>query len=133
VRERVEEAAAACAPFEARLAGLGAFRSASRARVLWAALADDPPGASSVLAGAIDEALAREFGRETRAFTAHLTVARSDPPLSLDDTDLSVPIPRIGWRVDRVVLFRSHLQRPAPRYEALATYPLGLHGEGQDG
>jgi 2'-5' RNA ligase len=31
----------------------------------------------------------------------------------------------VAFRVDHVTMFRSHLKRPAPRYEPLATFPLG--------
>ena len=127
VRERVGEAAAGVAPFELGLDGLGAFRSPRRARVLWAGLRDDPPDALADLAGAVDRALAAEFAPERRPFSAHLTLARSDPPLALQAADLDASVRPVAWRVDHVVLFRSHLQRPAPRYEALQTFPLGLH------
>ena len=128
VQERLEEAASASAPFDVRLDRLGAFPSANRARVVWAGLADEPPGTTATVAAAVDLGLAKEFTPEKRAFSAHLTVARSDPPLALSDADLAAPIEPVSWRVDRVVLFRSHLQRPAPRYEPLRVFPLGLHG-----
>jgi RNA 2',3'-cyclic 3'-phosphodiesterase len=127
VRERVVEAAASLAPFEVRLDGLGAFRSPARARVLWAGLLDEPPGSLAATATGVDGALAAEFPPERRPFSAHLTLARSDPPLVLDPSHLDVEVRRVSWRVERLVLFRSHLQRPAPRYEPLLVAPLGLH------
>lgn len=127
VRERTAEAAAGLAPFEVRLDGLGAFRTPSRARVVWVGLHDEPSGALAGAAAAVQRALESEFPRDRRPFSAHLTLARSDPPLTLTEEDLTVPVRSIAWRVDRVVLFRSHLQRPAPRYEVLQSYSLGLH------
>lgn len=127
VRERIAEAAATRSPFELRLDRLGAFRSPRSARVLWVGLSDEPGGALAETAAAIEEALAAEFPPERRPFAAHLTLARSDPPLALDPTDVEVPVTSVAWRVDRLTLFRSHLGRPAPRYEVLATFPLGLH------
>jgi 2'-5' RNA ligase len=122
VSSMVGEVASGHAPFETRVAGLGAFPNARRARVLWAGL-DDPGSRSAAIAGALDEALAREFKVENRPFTPHLTVARFDPPVGgLDPNELrfeSEP-----FAVDRLVLFRSHLRRPAPVYEPLATFPL---------
>lgn len=101
--------------------GLGAFPNARQARVLWAGL-DDADGHLERLAARLDEALAREFKPEKRAFTPHLTVARFDPPVPLDPSETrfrSEP-----FDIDRIILFRSQLRRPAPVYEPLGTYPL---------
>lgn len=123
VKEVVGEAAGVAKPFESRIEGLGAFPSARRARVLWAGL-EDPEGRFAALAALLDEALSKEFEREKRAFTAHLTIARFEPQVELEGLDgsslVSEPFP-----VNRLVLFRSHLQRPAPVYEPLGEYPLG--------
>ena len=108
-------------PFETRVAGLGTFPNARRARVLWAGL-DDPGSRAADIAGALDDALAREFKVEQRAFTPHLTVARFDPPVGVDAGEAGFESER--FRIDRVVLFRSHLRRPAPVYEPVATFPL---------
>ena len=110
------------APFPTRVEGLGAFPSGRRARVLWAGLYDGD-GPLERLAAALDEALAREFAPEKRAFTPHLTVARFDPPAPLDP--LEVAFESEPFEIDRIVLFRSHLRRPAPVYEPLGIFPLG--------
>jgi RNA 2',3'-cyclic 3'-phosphodiesterase len=109
------------AAFETRVADLGAFPNARRARVLWAGL-DDPSSSFASILSALDESLAREFKIEKRAFTPHLTVARFDPPVRLDPDE--VGFESEVFTVDRVVLFRSHLRRPAPVYEPLATFAL---------
>jgi 2'-5' RNA ligase len=123
VREGVAEVAAAAAPVATRLTTLGSFPSRGRARVLWAGI-DDEAGRLGTIAAALDRTLRREFRPETRAFSPHLTVARSDPPLRLPERFAEVPLEPLGFTVDRIVLFRSHLRRPAPRYEALETFPL---------
>jgi 2'-5' RNA ligase len=108
-------------PFESRVAGLGAFPNARRARVLWAGL-DDAGSRSAAIAGALDAGLAPEFKVEKRPFTPHLTVARFEPPVGLDPREIvfeSEP-----FTVRRIVLFRSHLRRPAPLYEPVAMFPL---------
>jgi RNA 2',3'-cyclic 3'-phosphodiesterase len=127
VPERIAEAAVRVRPFEVALAGIGAFRSAKRARVVWAGLRDLPPGAMADAAAAVDAALATEFSAETRPFAAHLTLARSDPPLTLTVEDLDVELETPAWTVEYAVLFRSHLRRPAPRYEPLRRFPFGVH------
>ena len=124
VHTTVGEVAAVHPAFETRLRGLGSFPSARRARVLWVGL-DDGGGAMAELAQALDGALAREFKPENRAFSAHLTVARSDPPVELPESFVDTPVGGEGFRVERLVLFRSHLKRPAPLYEPLASLPLG--------
>jgi len=124
VTETVGAVAAASAPFGSRAVGLGAFPSPRRARVLWAGL-EDPGGRMAALAAALDEALAKEFEPEKRAFTAHLTVARFEPSVPLGE-DLATTVLDAGpFGIDRLVLFRSHLQRPAPIYEPLYEFPLG--------
>ena len=109
------------APFPIRLDGIGAFPNAHRARVLWAGL-DDTGRQLDRLAAGLDEALAKEFTPEKRGFTAHLTVARFDPPAGLEP--LEVAFESDPFEIDRIVLFRSHLRRPAPVYEPLEIFPL---------
>ena len=121
VTETISGVAAREATFQTRVEDLGVFPNARRARVLWAGL-DDGGRRLERLATGLDEALAREFEPEKRAFTPHLTIARFDPPVPLDPVDM-----RYGsepFEVDRLVLFRSHLRRPAPVYEPLGTYRL---------
>ena len=43
-------------------------------------------------------------------------------PITNGHTDI---IRRAVKVVDRLVIYRSHLQRPAPRYEPLDEFPLG--------
>jgi 2'-5' RNA ligase len=126
VREAVASVAAGHPAFETALEGWGAFPSARRARVLWAGLRDPSPGFAT-LAAALDGALAPEFEPEKRSHTPHLTVARFRPP-----ADLQAALAAAGssvlrgepFAVDRVVLYRSHLGRPAARYEVLDELPL---------
>lgn len=121
VTETISGVAAREATFQTRVEDLGVFPNARRARVLWAGL-DDTGRRLERLAAGLDEALAREFEPEKRAFTPHLTIARFDPAVPLDPVDV-----RYGsepFEVDRLVLFRSHLRRPAPVYEPLGTYRL---------
>ena len=124
VHKQVAAAAAGIQTFETRPTGLGAFPSPGRARVLWAGL-DDRRGRMAELALALDAALGKEFTTETRPFTAHVTVARSEQPLRLPTGFSETPLESVAFRVERVTLFRSHLQRPAPRYEPLEVMALG--------
>jgi 2'-5' RNA ligase len=121
VTETVSSVAREHEHFETRVEGLGAFPNARRARVLWAGL-DDTERHLERLAAGMDEALAKEFRQEKRAFTAHLTVARFDPPVGLEP--LEVAFESEAFEIDRIVLFRSHLRRPAPLYEPIGVFPL---------
>ena len=133
VPERLEAAAAGLQPFGVALDGLGAFRSSGSARVIWVGIADDPRGAMASTAASLDAAVAAEFRPETRPFSAHLTLARSEPPLALAPEDLEVDVTRVAWTVPEIVLVRSHLQRPAPRYEVVDRFRLGLQPGYRDG
>ena len=122
VTETVSSVAREHEPLDTRVEGLGAFPNARRARVLWAGL-DDAERRLERLAASLDEALAKEFAPEQRAFTPHLTVARFDPPAGLEP--LEVAFESEPFQIDRLVLFRSHLRRPAPVYEPIGLFPLG--------
>lgn len=121
VTATVADVASRHAAFETRVEGLGAFPNARRARVLWAGLRD-PDARFGALARNLDDALAREFRPEKRAFTPHLTLARFDPTVALEP--LAATFASDAYRIQRIVLFRSHLRRPAPVYEPLETFPL---------
>lgn len=121
VSDTVGEAASRHEAFATRVVRLGAFPNARRARVLWAGL-DDAGSALAHLAGDLDEALSKEFAPEKRAFTPHLTVARFEPPATLDPDEIAFESE--PFEVGRIVLFHSHLRRPAPVYEPLGTFPL---------
>lgn len=122
VTTTVGEVAARHASFITRVEGLGAFPSARRARVLWAGL-DDAASSFGRLAADLDEALSREIPPETRVFTPHLTVARFEPPVTIDPDE--VAFESEPFEIGRIVLFRSHLRRPAPVYEPMVAEPLG--------
>ena len=124
VPKQVEVAARGLEPFRTRATGVGGFPSPAKARVLWAGL-EDEHGRMSGSAASIEGELLEEFPVEKRGFHPHLTVGRSDPPVKLPPAFAETPLLTDDWEVDHVVLFQSHLRRPAPRYEPLARFPLG--------
>jgi 2'-5' RNA ligase len=119
----VREVAAAHQPFETHVGALGAFPNERGARVLWAAL-DDPSERLSAIAASLDEALAKEFPREKRGFTPHLTVARFEPAVDLGTLLEGADVGSDRFAIERLVLYRSTLRRPAPLYEVLSETPL---------
>ncbi|MEW6059736.1 MAG: RNA 2',3'-cyclic phosphodiesterase [Actinomycetota bacterium] len=125
VGESIESVTRASERFTSRVSAVGAFPAPRRARVLWAGL-EDAGGRITALATALDDALGREFQPEKRAFTPHLTVARFDPPVGLEEELRAVSsLAGEPFAVEGLVLYRSHLQRPAPIYEALGEFRLG--------
>jgi RNA 2',3'-cyclic 3'-phosphodiesterase len=111
------------------LAGLGAFPSERRARVLWVGL-DDPAGLLPSLASAADEALAPlGFEPESRAFSPHLTLARLRRPASVSalvTEPFAAGTP--PFVVKHLALYRSYLHPQGARYEVLEAYPLRQQG-----
>jgi len=129
VIETVEGVARQSEPFKTRVTGLGGFPSTRRARVLWAGL-DDPGGRLASLAADLEGRLAKEFAPEKRAFSAHLTVARFDPPVSLEEEEIAAAaVVSEPFAIDRLVVYRSHLRRPAPIYEAVGEFAFGSRGD----
>jgi 2'-5' RNA ligase len=120
----VEDVAGSHAPVSARLRGLGAFPSGARARVLWTGI-DDPAEELGSIAADLGAALSKEFRAEMRAFHPHLTVARSEPPLQLPQEYGATSLLTKSFSIERLVVFQSHLRRPAPCYEPIAAFPLG--------
>jgi 2'-5' RNA ligase len=116
-------AVAGVAPFEARVAGGGAFPRAARPRVLWAGVEGD---ALPLLARAARRAARAAGVRQAREpFVPHVTVARVRAA-TVDGPAAVAALGRIEgepWTVTEVVLMRSVLG-PHPSYEPLARCPL---------
>lgn len=123
---RLTRTAAGAAPLSLEPAGLGAFPSLERPRVLWLGFADAEP--IERLAEAIEaDARAAGFEPDERPFTAHLTLGRvrgeggRAAVRALVDWE-----PSTGQeRVDAMVLYRSDLGPGGARHSALESYPLG--------
>ena len=131
--ERIEAvAAAACAavvtvaPFPMRARGVGGFPSLKRPRVLWVGI--EAPALARLAAALAAPLAALGFAADDKPFRPHLTLGRVRS--------------QRGWaqarevleqfaardfgesRVDRVGLYRSHLQPGGSVYETLARLPL---------
>ncbi|GBD85121.1 2'-5'-RNA ligase [bacterium BMS3Abin02] len=110
--------------FRVRLGGLGAFPKPLRATVLWAAFTEGEDRLED-LAARVEQAVEISGAPgEDRPFRAHLTLARIRPHQDVRPILELVDPLGIGWIVDRVVLYRSHLGRGGPRYEEMAVFPL---------
>ena len=126
VRDVCADAASRLRPFRLRAEGMGVFPTPRRARVLWIGL-KDKEGGLPALARALDRGLSREFPPEKRPFSAHLTVARWNPPVRVEDVADELAGARIDaepFRVGSLVLYRSHLSPKGARYEPLDRFAL---------
>ncbi len=131
LQARLERAAARRTPFEATIAGGGAFPNPAQAKVLYAGV---DVGASReeirrMATGA--RAAANKSGAETGGgrFHPHLTLARIRRPTEVTRWLRVLDTYRgPSWTVDEVSLVCSHLgegPRRRPRYELLETFKLG--------
>jgi RNA 2',3'-cyclic 3'-phosphodiesterase len=109
VRAATRSAAAAHAPFDADLRGLGAFPHPGRARVAWAGW-----GAGAEAVTALQATLARALAgpADRRPFSPHVTLARARDPLDLRTWLASAPAwTSPAWRVDALDVMMSELTR----------------------
>jgi len=108
--------------FPIALDGFGAFPKSRKATVFWAGIGRGTTDISLLNELAEEAAVAAGLAPEERPFHPHLTLARIRPPADVrelvgEDLDL-------GWRCDRVVVYRSHLGRGPARYEPLDSIDL---------
>jgi len=111
--------------FEIRFGSLGAFPRPSRAAVLWIGLERGLESLQDLAARVRSAAELAGLPLDDRPFRGHLTLSRIRPPEPVEGLLASTPPFGVGMRVDRIVLYRSHLGRPAARYEELESFPLG--------
>jgi 2'-5' RNA ligase len=130
--ERLERAAARRTPFDARIAGGGAFPHAHGARVLWAGLDLDDGGRTELdrlATGARAAASRAGIAVDGQRFRPHVTLARLGHPAEVGDwIKLLDAYDGPRWTADAVTLLASHLgegPRGRPRYEVVAELPLG--------
>lgn len=126
VQDAMARAAKAVAPFDAALAGLGAFDSWGKARVVWVGLASGSAELARLAAALGCELRQRGFALEEREFSAHLTLGRSKVPARLDDLK-EAPLPPLPppARIAELRLLRSFLEPAGARYEEVWACPLG--------
>lgn len=105
------------------VAGVGAFQSPRKARIVWAAVQAEGVEA---LAKKVEDAT-QELGQppDRRDFVPHVTLARLKRPKDLRSFCGVHESTRFAQGVlDEVVLYRSVLTPAGPRYERAAVFPL---------
>jgi 2'-5' RNA ligase len=130
----VAEALAGSLAFTMRFRGVGAFPSRNRARVIWVGVADGAVELAG-LAQRTEAACEKHgFERETRPFSAHLTLGRvreprPNPALAAAIAELAEA--ELGESpVGRVVLMESELTREGAIYRELDQVALAQSGSG---
>jgi RNA 2',3'-cyclic 3'-phosphodiesterase len=125
----VTEAVRGIPAFELTLGSLGVFGRPSSPSVLWCGVGGSGLDALSELQAKTEAAVHAATGIpiEGRPYRPHITLARryrgGKTPFSSDALDAAERAPETAWRVDHLVLYRTHFgNRPA--YEALAKLPL---------
>ena len=117
-------------PFPISFAGLGAFPTPRRARVLWIGL--NAPPLLGELVETIESIAVREgFEPEPRPFSPHLTVGRVSQDFSMDDhsrLSRELDASRVGTLgsmvVEAVIIYKSELKPGGSIYTPLHTLPL---------
>jgi RNA 2',3'-cyclic 3'-phosphodiesterase len=132
LRGVADAVAASRRPFRVVIDGAGAFPDEARPRSLWLGLREGVPELTR-LAEAVSSA-ARAISPhggadEGRPFAPHLTIARTDgvrlasqAARALEDRATGLDL---GFEVDRLALYRSHLGNGPARYEPLREAFLG--------
>ncbi|MCL6640552.1 MAG: RNA 2',3'-cyclic phosphodiesterase [Candidatus Rokubacteria bacterium] len=129
VGEALASVASAARGFELAVAGLGAFPTPTRPRVVWAGIAGGAEPLAS-LAAAVEVALEPlGFPREKRPFVGHVTLGRVREPRRAPGLAraLTAAADRAFGRTaaDRLTLMRSDLSPRGARYTPLGSWPLG--------
>jgi 2'-5' RNA ligase len=122
--------AAAAAPFELALGGLGSFGSRGVPRVLWLGATAGVDALTTLAQGCRERLRDAGFEVEDRPFSAHCTLGRPRPGWSaasasawaaISARELALP----PFRVPALTLFRSRSQPEGAEYSVVAELPLG--------
>jgi 2'-5' RNA ligase len=129
---RVEElssaaraASAALEPFELSVEGAGTFPPSGAARVLWLGIRDETGRLARLYRQLEDECATAGFGRESRAFKPHLTLARLRPSpdaLAVSEAHRRTPFGPHRFRASELVVLRSELAPGGSRYTPLSRH-----------
>ena len=112
------------ASFDLALGEVGTFNRGPLARVVWLGVTEGAAPLRALAARVEAECRAAGIEPETRAFKAHLTLARSKPR---DGAVLPAlpPLPALGsWRAEELVLYSSHLRRGGAVHEPIRRIAL---------
>jgi 2'-5' RNA ligase len=121
IREGLEKISSQHSPFEMKLDSLGAFPSVRKARVIWAGVETDIMALRKLAASIDDLSAIYCIAKESRPFTAHITLARLREPSMIN---LNARVQEIAFMVDKMHLYKSDLTPKGARYTLLHTSPF---------
>jgi 2'-5' RNA ligase len=124
----LDEASASEDSFDLECAGVGAFGSPRAPRIIWAGVEDAGNRLGRLQACLAERLKAGGFLLEDRPFHAHVTLGRVRSPRGVRDLTSMLGSDKKtrfgGFRVERLVLMRSHLEPGGARYILLHASPL---------
>jgi RNA 2',3'-cyclic 3'-phosphodiesterase len=110
--------------FDIELGDICVFKRGRRVRVVWIGLRAGSEAAVALASQVEAECSRAGLAAEVRPFQPHLTLARARER----DGSALPPLPPLHelrpWRASELVLYSSHLGRPAAVYELLQALPL---------
>ena len=123
----LEKATASCKPFDLRVVNAGCFPPRGDVRIVWAGV-EDAAGVVAGCAGVVDGALeVVGFARESRAFSAHITIGRVREDRSSGRLREIVESAKWGPQVQEISEIRLMSSVLSPRgsvYDTVAAIPL---------
>jgi 2'-5' RNA ligase len=128
VCKTAEEAVAEQAPFEMLVAGVGAFPTEQRPRIIWAGVTQGSAPAIAIQAKLEKLFASQGYPREDRRYTPHLTLGRSRH--SRPNPNLTKLIEQVAeWQggptaVGEVLVMASQLTSDGPIYTIMGRGPL---------
>jgi 2'-5' RNA ligase len=114
-------------PFEILIAGTGVFPRPKQPRVLWIGVTDPENKLAELQRRFEENAAAKGFPKEERAFKPHLTIARvrnPDNAKEVAELNQRLGFPAMTMPVRELVIFRSELSSKGSKYTALSRHKL---------
>jgi len=121
IKSALDKIAGSMHPFELTIKEIGAFPKIDYPRVIWVGL-DKGVAESLVLAEKVDEEMSKlGFEKESRPFTAHLTIGRVRSPQNKEAlksklTTYNLPLTAKAQLISSIILFQSKLSPKGPTY-----------------
>ncbi len=128
IAREIEEAATSTGRFRLRMAGTGTFPAKGRPKVVWVGISGEVRRLERLRAR-VEGALSRVgFDPEERPFLPHVTIGRIKQEVGPPNDwragqafqRLNLAGPALEYAVDRLTLFRSHMNHEGVTYEALS-------------
>ncbi|MEX1126074.1 MAG: RNA 2',3'-cyclic phosphodiesterase [Acidimicrobiia bacterium] len=110
--------------FRVGLGGLGAFPNPKRATVLWVGVTHGGDELSELALTTEEAAQTAGLPPEERPFHPHLSLSRIRPQVDVSSLIEAFGDTGFGWRCETMVVYQSHLESGAARYEPLEVFNL---------